>query len=187
MNSLYRLSCLVMVCAAALVCGDDKKKVFGPEWTKDGEYYKRKVEIEASHPVDVANGVTSYHINFDNHKLYAIESDDGNHCHAGIMISQDRSVRVEVSKTEKGDTYIHRSVSNRVVYYDFDLDGIFDAYGDARGKENKLYILVNGTFVRVRDSKDGFNFAPVDKGPAPRTSLEGNTRYLYEDGKWKEE
>jgi hypothetical protein len=78
------------------------------------------------------------------------------------------------------------SLHQQIVYYDFDSDGVFDAYGDARGgKDNyKHFILVDNAFVEVAWELIGFNYRPED-GPPPRESLDRKTKYTFADGKWK--
>jgi hypothetical protein len=176
--------CLIVVCCVAVASNGDDPKPPGPEWKKDGEYFKKKVEIEALRPNYTKASGTDYRVNLAHHKLQLLETDDGSHCSACIILGQDKSVTVQVRRDGKGEVFQHTFSNNRVIYYDFDRDGIFDAYADSRGKEPKLMILVDGAFVRVRASKEGFNYHPAD-GPSPRKAFDDSTSYSFIDGQWK--
>ncbi len=186
MSYICRPCLLLTVCGVSLACGADKDRVFGPEWIKDGEYMKKKMEIVASHRVNAKNSVVSYDIGLEKHRLWAIESDDGFFCGSGVVLSKDHSFAIETRKNAKGEVYQLRSVSNYVTYFDFDRDGIYDAYIDNRGSKNDFMIRVDDTYVRVRESKDAFGYHSGDKGPPPKISYDGKKTYKFEDGKWAE-
>jgi hypothetical protein len=194
MSSVQRLAGLVAVCGLALACAGDKEekgpkgKPLGPEWVKDGEEYKKKFEGMATrHTNEWKDSLTGYRFDLPQTTLRAVETDNGRFLEVGVEVKEKRGrVEFTLDRDEKGKVYRCAVSSDQIVYYDFDSDGIFDAYGDARGgKDNyKHFILVDNAFVEVAWGLGGFKYRPED-GPPPRESLDRKTKYTFADGKWK--
>ncbi len=186
MNEVRRYVCVVIACGMTFTIAGDEYKPLGPEWVKDGDEYKKKLEVMARRKSKTwQDGLTTYNVDLTHNKLWVIESDDGCFLLHGTTIEKNRGTRIELSRDEKGVAYEYRVALGLVTYYDFNIDGIFDAYSDSTGEGRKLYILLDNAFVAVRDSKEGFKYGPKDGGPADRKSPDGNTTYSFFKGKWK--
>ncbi len=106
----------------------------------------------------------------------------------GVQVAEKRGrVEFKLDRDEKGKTYRCTVTSNLITYFDFDSDGIFDAYSDSRkqdGNATRHFVLVDNAFVEVVYQLGGFKYGPGE-GPAAYLSLDRKTKYTFADGKWK--
>jgi hypothetical protein len=105
MSKIQRWAGVVAVCGAALVCGGDKDekgpkgKPIGPEWVKDGDEYKKKVEGTATREANEwSRWLTHYNMDLTHGRLSAVESDDGVFLHATVGIDKKRGMDVAVKR-----------------------------------------------------------------------------------------
>jgi hypothetical protein len=195
MNSIQRWAGLVAVCGAALVCGGDKDekgpkgKPLGPEWKKEEGWFKKKVEGTAKRALDEwKDSSTQYKFDLPHNTLWVVERDDERLLDVLVEVKEERGrVQFKLDRDEKGKTYRCAVFSDLIAYYDFDSDGIFDAYMDSRvekGNPSKHFVLVDNAFVEVVYQLGGFKYGPGE-GPAAYLSLDRQTEYKFADGKWK--
>lgn len=138
------------------------QRKFGPEWTKTGDVYSRKVVVDVTHYP--AGNVSNYHLPLESGELYVCENDEhsfldfGVRAHGGIGVTKDEKGRVTKYVVSIGE----------MTHIDFNGDVLFDARCGSETRRPE--ILFEGQYVEVCNTKDLFR-APEAVAPDGRAFL----------------
>jgi hypothetical protein len=148
---------------------------YGPEWNKvtfpNSNYveYQRKLDVTATH-AGIGN-VTNYTIPLENHSLNVFELDDN----LGINIHIRQYGEFSLAKDLQGKPESFTIGLGAIRYFDLNGDGYIDARYD--GTKEISEIFLNGQYVPVKSSKDGFK-------TRTRMSADGKIQYVFSGGQW---
>jgi hypothetical protein len=159
---------LVLAPAFLAIGADAPQRKLGPEWTRVGDQYRRKVEVNGVRYA--AGNVSSYTLPLENDEVFVSEVDDNR----GFKVSH-RYGQLEVKKDGRGRVAAHTAVLGEMLYFDLNGDGVIDAMYD--GKAKRALIFFEGRYVQVEDSKAGF-----DSGP--RWAIGRGTQYIFAGDHW---
>jgi hypothetical protein len=170
-------------CAAALVIGwnitlatPDVPRKFGPEWTKEGDKYHRKLEITVIH--HAGGNLSAYTVPLERETVGIVETDDNR----GFEVRSHPHGAFGVVKDEKGKVTELSAYLRDNIYFDLDADGMIDALCDKRGGKQTPLIVFEGRFVEVEDNKAVFRPAPDEKLRV--WGLGRKVRYVFDRGSW---
>lgn len=176
-------ACLLMVSAAvvgwlsAVVTAGDQPRKFGLEWTRMGDFYQRKMEINVTH--SVGGNVGGYTLPLENDTVSVLEYDNNK----GFAAGSQPHGEIEVLKDEKGRAYELSARLGNNRYLDLDADGMIDALYDKRGGKRVSMIVFEGRLVEVEDSVNGFSVSRKDT--LWKWGIGRKVRYVFEGGTWK--
>jgi hypothetical protein len=148
---------------------------YGPEWNKvtfpNSNYveYQRKLDVTATH-AGIGN-VTNYPVSLENHSLNIFELDDN----LGLNIHIRQYGEFSLAKDLQGKPESFTIGLGAIRYFDLDGDGYIDARYD--GKKEISEIFLDGRYVPVKSSKDGFK-------TRTRLSTDGKIQYVFSGGQW---
>jgi hypothetical protein len=162
---------LVIGLAVVAVGACTAQRRFGPEWTKVGDTYERKVEVKVVHYA--AGNVSNYTLPLEKGEVHVwqVDGDRGFH-----VATQHPDGRLEIATDDQGNAAGFMVVLGEMEYIDLNGDGVIDAMRE--GKARIPRILLEGKFVEVANSKSPF------RGLTAR-AVDGTTEYIFEGGKWK--
>ncbi len=170
--------------AIALVIGwnlalaiSDAPRRFGPEWTKVGDQYHRKLEITVIH--NAGGNLSAYTVPLEKDKVGILETDENR----GFELGSHPYGSFGVVKDEKGKATELSAQLRENIYIDLDADGMIDAVYDKRGGKDRALIVFEGRFVEVEVNKAGFRHAPNEKLRV--WGVGRNVQYVFEDGTWR--
>lgn len=174
---------LFSICAVALVIGwnntpaaSDAPRKFGPEWTKEGDRYLRKLEITVIH--NAGGNLSAYSVPLEKDAVGILETDDNrgfevrSHPHGAFGVVKDQKGKVTELSAQLRDS----------LYFDLDADGMIDALCDKRGGKQTPLIVFEGRFVEVEDNKALFRAAPNEKLRV--WGLGRKVEYVFDGGRW---
>lgn len=154
---------------------DAVAREYGPEWNKvtfpNSNYveYQRKFEVMATH-AGIGN-VTNYPVSLENHNLNIFELDDN----LGLNIHIRQYGEFSLAKDLQGKPESFTIGLGAIRYFDLNGDGYIDARYD--GKKEISEIFLDGRYVMVKSSKDGFK-------TRTRLSADGKIQYVFSGGQW---
>jgi hypothetical protein len=174
------------MCVAVVIIGwnmtratPDAPRKFGPEWTKNGDQYRRKMEITVVH--GAGGNLSAYSVPLERDTVGIVETDDNRgfelrgHPHGSFGVVKDEKGKVTELSTQMRDN----------IYFDLDADGMIDALFDNRGGKQTALIVFGGRFVEVEVNKAGFRHAPNEKLRV--WGLGRHVEYVFDKGSWHAE
>jgi hypothetical protein len=166
---------IITAILALQLSGNATAREFGPEWKKvtfsNSNYveYQRKVEISATH-AGIGNS-TNYPLDLEHHSLNIFELDDN----LGVNIHIRDYGEFSLAKDLQGKPESYTVALGPVRYFDLNGDGYIDARYDGHKEVSEIFF--QGQYLAVQTTRTGV------KSPT-RTSLDGNTQYIFSHGKW---
>jgi hypothetical protein len=201
----------VAVCAAvAAPVPKNPERKLGPEWVKwKNEYgeedHVRKIEL--TQLAQRRSTLLHTRLPLEDYKreLYVSESLDHRGRTLAVRLSGDEdplgrkeedkpkygypsnlALTVERSEGQDGKAVNHSVMIGKVVYFDFDGDGMFDAMEDKRDeKESRCYILMTNpegipSWVRIHTFNRKLNILPLRM-----SGYKSDIEFIFDNGKWR--